>query len=105
MAKSLGIQMHGETFQISMMNDVPPTVSQIEQFTDDLQHHTVKILIYNNQVIDPLTQRMRSLAEKEGIPVVGVSEMLPRDVTYIEWMKNQLTNLENALEKSKRNRR
>jgi zinc/manganese transport system substrate-binding protein len=102
MAKSIGLQMRDEAFQISMMNDVPPTVSQIKQFTDDLQNHRVKVLIYNNQVIDPLTQHMRSLAEQEGIPVIGVSEMLPMNITYIEWMKNQLANLKNALEKNKR---
>lgn len=102
MAQSIGLQMHGEAFQISMMNDVPPTISQIKQFTDDLQHHTVKVLIYNNQVINPLTEHLRALAEKEGIPVVGVGEMLPNNITYVQWMENQLTALEKALEQSTR---
>jgi len=99
MAKSIGLQMHAEAFQINMMNDVPPTVSQIQQFTDDLQQHQVKVLIYNNQVINPLTQHLRDLAVAENIPVVGISEMMPNKLTYIQWMQDQLQALEIALEK------
>lgn len=102
MAKSLGLQMRGEAFQMSVMNDIPPSISQIKQFEDDLHHHAVRVLIYNTQVISPLTQRMRSIAKKEKIPVVGVTEMMPSEMTYIQWIMNQLTELKKALEQEKR---
>lgn len=98
MAKSIGLNMHGEGFQTSIMNDVPPTISQIKQFEDDLKQHTVRVLIYNNQVVNPLTKHMLSIAHKEKIPVLGVSEMMPANMTYVEWMMKQLTELEKALE-------
>jgi zinc/manganese transport system substrate-binding protein len=97
MAKSIGLSMHGEAFQMSIMNDVPPSVSQIKSFEDDISHHTIRILIYNNQVINPLTEHMRQLAEKEKIPVIGVSEMMPQQLTYVQWIMNELTALENGL--------
>ena len=99
MAKSIGLQMHGEGFQINMMNDAPPTISQIKAFEDDLRHHSVRVLIYNNQVINPQTERMRSIAENENIPVLGVSEMIPPGMTYIQWIMKELNELQNALEK------
>lgn len=98
MAKSIGLQMHDEAFQINIMNDVPPSISQMKAFEDDLYHHSVRILIYNNQVINPLTESMRSIAEKEKIPVLGVSEMIPPGMTYIQWIMEELTELEKALE-------
>lgn len=100
MVNSLGLKMYGEGFQINMMNDIPPTISQIKEFENDLHQHTVRVLIYNNQVINPLTQRMKAIAEKEGISVVGVSETMPNNTTYIQWIMSQLTALASALEKN-----
>lgn len=100
MAKSIGLKMHAEDFQISMMNDVPPSVSEIKKFEDDLYHHAVRILIFNKQVINPLTEHMLAIAKKEKIPVVGVSEMIPPGMTYIQWIMQELNELENALKRS-----
>jgi zinc/manganese transport system substrate-binding protein len=97
MAESIGLQMHGKDFQINIMNDVPPSISQIKQFENDLRQHAVRVLIYNNQVNNPLTRRMQSIAQAEKIPVVGISEMLPKNMTYVQWMLTQLQDLEKAL--------
>ena len=97
MADSIGLVMHGKAFQISIMNDVPPSISQIKQFESDLRQHTVRVLIYNKQVMNPMTNRMIAIASEEKIPVVGVSEMIPPDTTFVEWMINQLNELEKAL--------
>lgn len=100
MAASLGLKMHDEGFQISMMNDVPPTVTQTRSFEDDLTRHVVHVLIYNNQVINPLAEHMRSIAVNEKIPVVGVSELIPPGMTYIQWIRRELDDLQHALESS-----
>lgn len=97
MADSIGLEMHGKNFQINMMNDIPPTISQIKSFEDDLNQHSVHLLIYNNQVINPLTERLKSLAEHNHISVLGVSEMIPSNLTYIEWILSELDALENKL--------
>lgn len=101
MAQAIGLKMHGEEFQLSIMNDVPPTFSQVKAFEDDIRNHLVKVFIYNNQVINPATKKMLSLAESENIPVVGVSETMPNDLTYVQWIMQELNQLEGALEKSK----
>jgi len=97
MADSLELKMHGVDFQINMMNDIPPSVTQIKTFEDDLKQHQVKLLIYNKQVINPMTEHMRQLAQEQKIPVIGISETLPQGLTYIEWMIQELKELENAL--------
>jgi len=102
MAEAIGLKMHGEGFQLSMMNDVPPSFSQVKQFEDDLRQHSVRIFIFNNQVINPSTKKMISIAQEEKIPVVGVSETMPINLTYVQWIMQELTFLENALEKNER---
>ena len=97
MAEYIGLDMHGIGFQMNTMNDVPPTISQIKQFEADLNQHTVRVLIYNSQVANPLTKRMLAIAQKSAIPTVGVTEMLPAGTTYISWMEQQLHSLEMAL--------
>lgn len=97
-ADSIGLDMHGKEFQLSVMNDISPTIDQIKQFEDDLREHHVKILIYNKQVVNSLTKQMLAIAQKEKIPVVGVSEMLPPGMTYTQWMVRELTELKWALE-------
>ena len=97
LAKSIGLKMHGEGFQINMMNDATPTVSQVKSFEDDLTRHTVRLLIYNNQVINPLTEHMRNIAKQEKIPVLGVSEMISPGLTFTQWIVTALSELEKAL--------
>jgi zinc/manganese transport system substrate-binding protein len=97
MAKAIGLVMLGEDFQINVMNDTPPTVSQIKAFEDALSSHQVKLLIYNNQVSNPLTKHLRLLAEKMRIPILGVNELMPANETYVSWMLDTLTRLQTAL--------
>ena len=37
----------------------------------------VRVLLYNDQTVSPITNRIRAAAERAGIPVVGVSETMP----------------------------
>lgn len=97
MADAIGLDMHGIKFQVSNMNDVPPAISDVKQFEDDLRNHKVKVLIYNKQVINPLTERMVAIAKEQNIPVVAMSEMMPTNVTYFQWITSELDELEKAL--------
>ena len=58
MAKLLGLNVFGEGFQLSMMNNTEPSISDIKDFENTLQNKKVKLLIYNNQVTNPLTTKM-----------------------------------------------
>ena len=92
--------MQGQGFQLSIMNDTEPAVSDVKDFENKLTQHQVKVLIFNNQVTNPATDRMQKIAKKAGIPVVGVSETEPLNQDYFSWMSNQLDALEKALKNS-----
>jgi len=101
MAEAIGLKMLGMDFQNSIMNDVPPTFSQVKQFEEVLRHHIAAVLIFNKQVINPATQRMILIAQQQKIPVVGMNETLPNDTTYIQWIMQELHQLKRALATNK----
>jgi len=98
MLDAIGLDMQGLGFQQKMMNDIPPTISEIKDFEHDLRTRAVHVMIYNNQVINPLTTNMLKIAEEEKIPVVGVSEMMPANMKYVSWVLEELSSLEKALQ-------
>lgn len=99
MAEALGLTMYGNRFQIRIMNDTEPSVKDIMDFEKKLTHREVKVLIYNKQVSDTLTDRMKQLAQQHGIALVGVTETQPINTNYIDWMVSQLKALQLALSK------
>jgi zinc/manganese transport system substrate-binding protein len=59
--------------------------------------HKIKVLLYNSQTVSPITSRIRSAAQKAGIPVVGVTETLPPGQTFQQWQLGQAKALYAAL--------
>ena len=96
MAQALGLAMRNESFQVSVMNDTEPSISDLAALEDDLKNHRVRVLFYNSQVSDDLTGRLQQIARDAKIPVVGVSETEPPNTSYQDWMLNQLVALDRA---------
>jgi zinc/manganese transport system substrate-binding protein len=75
-----------------------PPAASVVQFEEQLKSGQVKVLVYNEQTVTPLTDSMKALAAQEDIPIVGVTETIqPPDVPFQEWMNAQLISLQNAL--------
>ena len=97
MANALGFKMRNARFQLAVMNDTEPSAAAIADFEKDLRTRTVKVLFYNSQTSEALTERMRKIAMEAGVPVVGVTETEPPGKRYQEWMLSQLDALDQAL--------
>ena len=62
----------------------------------------LKLLVYNEQTVTPLTNNMKLLATQQNIPIVGVTETIqPPDTTFQDWMNSQLIDFQNALNANK----
>jgi zinc/manganese transport system substrate-binding protein len=97
MAQALGLTMRNERFQLAMMNDTEPSARDVAAFERDLKERKVKVLIYNSQVSEKLTERLRDIARKAKVPVVGVSETMPPNVSFQDWVLGELDALDKAL--------
>lgn len=97
MAAALGLTMRNERFQLAMMNDTEPSARDVAAFENDLKERKVKALIYNSQVSEKLTERLLALARKAKVPVVPVTESMPANTNFADWMLAELDALDKAL--------
>lgn len=97
LAEDLGLTMLDSAFQLAIMNDAEPSALSRSQFEAHLKNHQVRALIYNLQVQDPVTQAMQSLALQQGIPIIGVTELLPKDQNFDQWYQDTLNRFQDAL--------
>jgi len=63
-----------------------------------LTNKAIKVLLYNGQVTSPATDAVKQLAQKSGVPVVGVTETLPpTDKDFQDWQLRQINEITTAL--------
>lgn len=97
MASLLGLDMHSESFQLSVMNNTEPSASDVAKFEDDLKGHKVRAMLFNSQADDQAVKRLVQMARDNHVPVVGVTETEPAGTSYQAWMLKQLEALDHAL--------
>jgi len=97
MADALGLAMRNQRFQLAMMNDTEPSARDVAAFERDLKDRKVRVLIYNSQVSEKLTERLRDVARKSKVPVVGVTETMPPRTSFQDWLLGELDALDKAL--------
>jgi zinc/manganese transport system substrate-binding protein len=86
------------TFQADIMNGVDPSPQDVSLEDGLFSGHRVRVLVYNQQVTDSLTQSFLSQARQDGIPVVGVYETMPEPgYDYQSWMLAETRALQQAV--------
>jgi zinc/manganese transport system substrate-binding protein len=79
------------------MNETEPPARAIAEVEDDIRSGRARVLFYNRQVVDPLTERLLAAANEADVPVVAVTESMPEGDTYVNWMLDQLDATARAL--------
>lgn len=86
------------TLQADIMNGIDPAPQGVALQNNLLSAHRVKVLLYNQQVTDSVTQSFLTAAKRSGIPVVGVYETMPTPgYDYQSWMLAETQALERAV--------
>ncbi|MFT4085862.1 MAG: zinc ABC transporter substrate-binding protein [Gordonia sp. (in: high G+C Gram-positive bacteria)] len=94
-----------ESFTAAVEEGQSPSAADLAKFQDlltakDGQPPVSKALIYNTQAVDATTESILKTARQSGVPVVQLTESLPRGVTdYLAWQSAQIQQLEQALDK------
>ena len=99
MAHALGVNLISPPeFMQAISEGTDPPAQTVAQFQDQISHHQIRLLVYNTQTSTPITDNLRQLATRNGIPVVGISETIqPTTATFQEWQTRQLISLQAAL--------
>jgi zinc/manganese transport system substrate-binding protein len=86
------------SFQADIMNGTDPSAQDVAAERSLFAQHKVKVLLYNQQVTDTLTESFIALARASGIPVVGVYETMPvPGYDYQSWMLAEVRDLRQAV--------
>jgi len=76
--------------------EVPPAA--LAKAETLIKNNLVAILVTNAQVEDQVSERLRKLAEAEGVPVVQFSELIPEaDMNYFDWMNQVIDQVQEAV--------
>ncbi len=86
-----------EGFAKAIESGTDPAPSDVAAQQDLLTGHKVKLLLYNNQAVSPVTESIKTLAAESGVPIVGVSETMPPGDSFVGWQLAQLNAIESAL--------
>ena len=98
MAQAMGLNVITPVeFQTAIEEGRDPPAAAIAQMEDHLRKRQVTLLLYNTQTVSPITTRVRQLAKRAGVPVVGVSETLPPGQSFQQWMLSELGQIRRAL--------
>jgi zinc/manganese transport system substrate-binding protein len=98
MLEAMSLDVREKSFQLAVMNDAEPAVSDVARFEDDLKGKVVKLFVYNSQATDPVADRLMALAKAGSIPVVAVTETMPASVTYQQWLTDEVDAVAKALD-------
>jgi zinc/manganese transport system substrate-binding protein len=99
MAQALGVNLISPPeFMQAISEGSDPPAQTVAQFQDQISHHQIKLLVYNTQTSTPITDNLKQLATKNGIPVVGISETVePTTASFQDWQTKQLNSLQAGL--------
>lgn len=77
-------------------SDVPASV--LTGTLELMRSGKLALLAYNEQTGSPQTEEVKAAAAAAGVPVADFAETLPPETSYIEWMDQNVSSLEKALQ-------
>ena len=98
LAEALGLEdQTPEAFAeaIEEGEDVP--VAVLQETLALVEDGGIDLLFYNDQTTSPVTEQVRTAAEKAGVPVVPVTEVLPQGTDYLTWIRGNIDAVATAL--------
>lgn len=87
---------HKFTEAVENGSDVPAAV--LKETLELMGSGKLDLLAYNEQTGSPQTEEVRAAATAAGVPVADFAETLPQETSYIEWMDQNVSSLEKALQ-------
>lgn len=106
LAEQMGLDMKEKDFQTAIMNGVEPAPADIARFENDLSTHKLRLLAYNQQMMEPAIVPLLELADSSGISSLPLTEALPpslpgttRPPHWQDWVSAIARQTEHLLER------
>ncbi len=90
---AIGFKVGNPKFENDTEKDVDPSPQVIRQMQNGIRNKKIRFFVFNKQVDDKTVNNLVSLAKKNNIPVLPVTETLPKGQDYVQWMDHQYNEL------------
>jgi zinc/manganese transport system substrate-binding protein len=87
------------TFEQAIQQGNDPSPQDVLVMRRLLSDRKVRVLLYDQQSVEPLTVQLLGLARAHHVPIVGMYETEPLSKSYQQWMLAEMSALERALSK------
>ncbi|MGA7860697.1 MAG: zinc ABC transporter substrate-binding protein [Thermoplasmata archaeon] len=85
-------------FMEAVAGDNEPSDASVVQFECQLESGNVKVMVYNAQTVTPITTNMKAIAAEHNVTTVAFTETIqPSNLSFQDWMMDELDALQNAL--------
>ncbi|MFX3616285.1 MAG: metal ABC transporter solute-binding protein [Sporolactobacillus sp.] len=92
--KALGYKVANNHFELAVEHETDPSPTDIAGMQKDVKNHKIAFFVSNIQEISPTVKKIVALADKNHLPVVKVTETLPKGKNYKTWMMDELKQVE-----------
>jgi len=96
MLQAMNYQVDDEKFALALEDESDPAPADLAKMKNDLKNKQVAFLVQNTQVDSPTVKQLVDLAKQSNVPVVQVTETLPDGKDYVQWMTDELKQVEKA---------
>ncbi|WP_048000565.1 metal ABC transporter solute-binding protein [Lactiplantibacillus herbarum] len=97
---NLGFKVGNTDFENAVEKGTDPSPKVIQNMQTALKKGQVACFVDNSQVSDKIVDNMVTLANKNKVPVLKVTETMPANMTYQQWMLKQYQQLNQLLSAS-----
>ncbi|WP_260201803.1 metal ABC transporter solute-binding protein, Zn/Mn family [Lactiplantibacillus pentosus] len=94
---SLGFKVANRDFENAVEKGTDPSPQVIHKMQRGLKNKQVALFVNNQQVSDKIVTNMVTLAKQHQVPVLNVTETMPANLTYQQWMLKQYRQLNQLL--------
>lgn len=91
---SLDMKVVNPEFAQNIEDGADPKPADLQKMQQQLDRRQVAYLVVNKQVSSTLVTDLVTRAQKNDVPVLRVTETLPKNKTYLTWMASELTELQ-----------
>ena len=94
-----GSRLTAGKFEKDTENGVDPSPATIKKLQKNIKEHDISLFVFNKQVDSKVVNNLVKLAKKNDIPILPVTETLPKGETYKSWMLSQYKQLHKIISK------
>lgn len=96
--QATGFKVTNQNFEAAVEKGTDPSPAIIKDMHQGIKDKQIAFFVLNTQTDSKLVNNLVKLAKKNNIPILNVTETLPKGKTYKQWMLSQYQAMNKILE-------